>query len=445
MPMSGAEPLPFTIRRARVPTALLPAALASGPSNIFDPAVLCDLTIAAGKISKVQVSDLPHGTVASDFDAAGRLVFPAFVDAHTHLDKAHTWCRAPNRSGTFMEAIASLDHDMQHQTPADLRFRGDFALRCAWAHGTRVVRTHIDSTQNGAEARHTVMAELRRDWQDRIILQTVSLCLGADYAGPQGERISDIAVRNGASALGGFLVMSSELPHQIDRMIAIARERRVGLDLHVDENGDSASECLRAVAEGVLRHQFNQPVVCGHCCSLAVQPANRQHETIALVKTARIGVIALPLCNLHLQDRRPLSGPRAPQWRGVAPVLDLLAAGVPVACASDNVRDAFYPYGDLDAFEVYQQSVRIAHLDADLAASVRVVTATAAELVGRPEYGRVAPGAPAHLVVFEARSFSELLSRPGMARHCVDGEVVRTLPVPDFAELQAAGLMTFTP
>ena len=443
--MSGAARLPFTIRRARVPDALLPATLARGPSNVFDPAVLCDLTIAAGKISKVQISDPLHGTGASEFDAAGRLVFPAFVDAHAHLDKAHTWCRAPNRSGTFMEAVASLDRDIQYQTPADLRLRGDFALRCAWSHGTRVVRTHIDSTLNGAEARHAVMAELRSVWQDRVILQTVSLCLGEDYAGPQGERISDIAVRHGASALGGFLVMSSELPQQIDRMIAIARERRVGLDLHVDENGDAASECLRAVAEGVLRHQFNQPVVCGHCCSLAVQPANRQHETIALVKTAGIGVIALPLCNLHLQDRRPLSGPRAPQWRGVAPVLDLLAAGVPVACASDNVRDAFYPYGDLDAFEVYQQSVRIAHLDADLAASVRVVTATAAELVGRPEYGRVAPGAPAHLVVFEARSFSELLSRPGMARHCVDGEVVRTLPVPDFAELQAAGLMTFTP
>lgn len=436
--MNWVTPPTTTIRNARVPVALLPSTFAAGKYEPCDPAVHCDITIAAGEITALGLSSAAG---ANDFDADGRLVFPSFVEAHTHLDKAHTWCRAPNRSGTFMDALTMLALDKPHQTPADLRVRADFALRCAWAHGTRILRTHVDSSLDEAEARHAVMAELRDAWQGRLILQTVSLCNGADYTQPQGEQVADIAMRYDASALGGFLVMSSELPQQIDRLLTIARERRIGVDLHVDENGDAASECLRAVAEGVLRRQFDLPVVCGHCCSLSMQTAARQRETISLVKSAGIGVIALPLCNLYLQDRRPLLSARSPQWRGVAPVLDLLAAGVRVACASDNVRDAFYPYGDLDALEVYLQSVRLAHLDADLADSVRVVTATAADLVGRPEFGRVAPGSPAQLVIFEARSFSELLSRPGTARRCFDGDELRTLPVPDFAELHAAGLM----
>ena len=435
---------PLTLRHARVPAALLPPGFAA-PRDPGEPTALCDLIISAGKISSVATSSAAP-PAPGEFDAAGRLVFPAFVEAHTHLDKAHTWCRAPNRTGSFADALATLARDKPHQTPADLRLRAGFALRSAWAHGTRVLRTHVDSDLATAEPRHAALAELRAAWAGRIALQTVSLCNGADYATPVGEKISDLAVRHGASALGGFLQMSAELPPQLDRLLAIARERRLGLDLHVDENGDATSECLRAVAEAVLRHQFDLPVVCGHCCSLSAQSPSRQRETIALVRTARLGIIALPLCNLYLQDRRAASAPaRAPQWRGIAPVLDLLAAGVPVACASDNVRDAFYPYGDLDALEVYTQSVRLAHLDADLATSVRVVTSTAADLVGRPEFGRIAPGAPARLVVFEAHSFSELLCRPAASRLCIDGGEVHSPAAPSYDELRAAGLMTFSP
>ncbi len=435
----------LSIRRARVPVALLPVEFADAGCDPLDPAVLCDLTLRGSTIVAVENASREAKDGAREFDAGGRLVFPAFVEAHTHLDRAHTWSRSPNRSHTFRDALATLARDEVQQTPADLRLRAGFALRCAWAHGTRLVRTHVACDLAGADRRHALMAELRNEWSDRIALQTVALCSGADYAKADGEKLSDIAVRHGVTALGGFFVMSADLPLQIGRLLTLARERGLGIDLHVDETGDPASECLRVVAEEVIRQQFDLPVVCGHCCSLAMQPAPRQRETIARVKAARIGVIALPLCNLHLQDRRPPGASLSPHWRGLAPVLDLLEAGVPVACASDNVRDGFYPYGDLDAVEVYVQSLRLAHLDRDLARSVQVVTSTAADLVGCPDRGRICPGARANLVVFEAQSFSELLSRPSAPRRCIDDGQVRALPLPDFEELRAAGLMTISP
>ena len=82
---------------------------------------------------------------------------------------------------------------------------------------------------------------------------------------------------------------------------------------------------------------------------------------------------------------------------------------------------------------------RLAHLDNRLADSVRVVTSTAADLVGRPEFGRVVPGAPAHLVVFEARSFSELLARAAGPRRGIDGETVASLVPPPYSELGDLG------
>jgi cytosine deaminase len=423
------------VRRARVPAALLPPGLA-GAADPLEPTVLCDLQIDGDTITRVErsaaASDPAHASV---HDAAGALVFPGLVDAHVHLDKTHTWFRAPNRSGTFMEALEALGADRVHWTHADLIRRAEFGLRCAWAHGTRILRTHVDTAANGDETSHAAMAELRLRWRGRIELQTVPLCRGDDYAGPQGEAMADLALRYGASALGGFLVMSADLPRQVDRLLAIARDRRVGIDLHVDENGNPEAEVMRIVAEAALRTAFPYPVICGHACSLARQTPERQRSTIDLLKAARVAVISLPLCNLYLQDRRHTGFPLTPHWRGITLIRDLLAAGVPVACASDNVRDAFYAFGDYDPVEVYVQSVRIAHLDSQLATSPCVVTSTAAALVGRPEFGRIGPGAPAHLVQFGVQSFNELLSRPGAPRLRIDGETAGFTRAPDYAEL----------
>jgi len=428
------------VRRARVPVALLPAALALPAVDPLEPSLLCDISIVGTEITAVGPAAKSAGPVdpaSREFDAAGALVLPAFIDAHVHLDKTHTWHRAPNRSATFNEALHVLGRDRELWTEEDLLRRARFALRCAWAHGTRAIRTHID-TGPLSEVSHATMAALRTEWLGRITLQTVPLGGGPAYATPDGERIADLALRYGATALGGFFTMSPELPLQLDRLLAIARERGVGIDLHVDENGDASAEVLRHVAEAVLRRDFPHPVTCGHCCSLAVQTPERMRSTISRVKAAGISIISLPLCNLYLQDRRDgTTYPRSPIWRGLTLIRDLLDAGVPVACASDNVRDAFYAFGDYDLTEVYTQSVRLAHLDADaLGDSIKVVTRTAADVIGRPDLGRIAPGTRAHLTVFPAHRYSELLSRPNLARRCIDGEVVSTPELPDFAELQ---------
>jgi cytosine deaminase len=422
------------LKRARVPAAVLPSPLAGSAKDATEPSVVCDIAIDGPTISSVVLAtDMPNP--GKSVDLGGCLVFPGFVDAHVHLDKTHTWDRAPNRSATFAEALEILGRDKANWTRADIMRRAGFALSCAWEHGTRIVRTHVDTWLPWGEENHAAMQELREAWRGRIVLQTVPLTGIANYQGTQGDTVADLAIRYGACALGGWSPMSADLPKQLDRLISIARDRGVGLDLHVDENGNPREEVLRTLAEAVLRNKFANPVVCGHCCSLSVQAPERQKSTIALVREAGIRVISLPLCNLYLQDRRGDAFPRTPQWRGLTLVHDLIDAGVPVACASDNVRDAFHAFGDYDAAEVYIQSVRLAHLDSRLCESPTVVTARAAEIIGRPDMGRVEPAAPAHLVIFPARSFSQFLSRPGSGRRLVDGENIRDAIPPGYDKL----------
>ena len=58
-----------------------------------------------------------------------------------------------------------------------------------------------------------------------------------------------------------------------------------------------------------------------------------------------------------MQDRDQ-RGERTPRWRGVTLLHELRSHAIPVAIASDNTRDQFYAYGDLDMLEVFNQVPR---------------------------------------------------------------------------------------
>jgi len=427
---------------ASVPTCLLDESLhlPFDPEDPLNPVTKIDLTVADGRISRVA----PAGTIPAEetgapgltHDLDGEILTTRFVDPHIHLDKAHTWNRAPNLSGTFGEAIEVLGKDKVNWSTEDVFHRADFALSCAYAHGTTAVRTHIDTGLSWSERSYEAIQSLRRKWRGKLEIQSVSLCGIEQYSEKEGDRLADLPLQYGSSSIGGMPVMNPDLPSQLDRLLQLAAERKTGIDLHVDESNDPEARCLLAVAEAVLRNEFPYPVVCGHCCSLTLQPETVQKETIAKVKEAGVHIISLPLCNLYLQDRRPSSSfHRTPRWRGITLIREFLSAGVPVACGSDNVRDAFYAYGDLDAFEVYLTSMRIAHLEAHLSESLKIITRSPAGMMQLKEAHSIATGAPARFIHFNASSFSEWLSRPSVERRLFEGSEWIEPTVPAWSDL----------
>jgi cytosine deaminase len=196
---------------------------------------------------------------------------------------------------------------------------------------------------------------------------------------------------------------------------------------------------LRSLAEAVIETGYTGKVLAGHCCALAVQPDDFAKATIDVVARSGVAVVSLPMCNMYLQDRHNEDGTlRTPRWRGVTLLNELKAAGVPVAIASDNTRDPFYAYGDLDGFEVLREGARILHFDhpqADAFGWARSVGADPAAHAGFTHKAIVAPGAKADLVLFGARTWTELMSRPQSDRTVLrDGLAIDTT-LPDYREL----------
>lgn len=418
--------------------AQAPACLMDGLETLIDAEGVArfDLRLAGGRIAALA----PAGSSADGIDLDRSQLWPCFVDGHVHLDKTQTWPRQQNPDGTHPGAKAAVIADRgKHYSESDIHPRFEFGLRCAYAHGTAAIRTHLDSYGEAAKAHWSVFRRLRDAWAGRIDLQAVSICPLERFAGDDG-----VALANEVASSGGVLGMTTtgEGGHAdspgfqalLDRFFGLAEERGLSMDLHLDENGDAQSRTLDAVARTAIRRRFKAPIQVGHVCSMAVQPDDEAAETIARCAEAGISVIVLPMCNMYLQGRRAGVTPR---WRGITLVHEFRAAGVKVSFASDNCRDPFYAYGDYDMMEVYREAVRIAQLDHPFGGWAAAVAPVPAAACGFADRGRIAIGQPADLVLFRARSLNELLSRPQSDRVVLRGGRVLNAALPDFREMDA--------
>ena len=232
--------------------------------------------------------------------------------------------------------------------------------------------------------------------------------------------------------MGGIAHSIPNLDRYLERIFVLATERNLDLDFHADENNNPNSRSLHYIAKAVLKYGFKAQIICGHCCSLAVQDLETANQTIALVKAANIGIVSLPLCNLYLQDR---VAARTPRWRGVTLVHELDSAGVSVALASDNCRDPFYGFGDHDLLQVFSMGTKIAHLDTPYDNWIESVISRPAKLMGLDHVGKIGIGEPADLVMFKARSYNELLSRPQSDRTVIRNGIAIDTTLPDYSEL----------
>lgn len=424
IPVSG----PYRLARARVPASLLSGAFAADEDGLTP----VDIAVAGDRIGSIEpAAPQPN---ADAIDLAGRIVFPAFVDCHTHIDKGHIWPRKPNPDGTFPSALEAVAQDRTARWSADdVTRRMDFSLRCAYAHGTAALRTHIDSLPPQETISWPVFEEMRERWRGRITLQ--GACLVTIEQVRDKAWFASLADRVAAAkgVLGVVAFMLPDLDALLDVVVRAAAERGLELDFHADETADPSAHALDRIAEAVLRNGFENRVLVGHCCSLARQTDDAARATLDKVAKAGLSVVSLPMCNLYLQDRR--ADGTTPRWRGVTLLHEMKARGVKVAVASDNTRDPFYAYGDLDMLEVFRLAARILHLDHPFGDWPAAAAATPADVMGLDGYGRLSAGGTADFVIFRGRSWTELLARPEADRIVVrSGRAIERV-VPDYSEL----------
>ncbi|HEY2206726.1 MAG TPA: amidohydrolase family protein [Pseudonocardia sp.] len=387
-----------------------------------------DIAVEAGRIS--WLGERFPGTADTVIDCAGDAVLPGLVEPHVHLDKALLDAQRPNLEGTLAGAIAVTGELKRAFTPAAVHERAARVLEQAVGHGTTLIRTHPDVDPLVGLLSLEVMLALREEYADLVDLQVVAFPQEGILKAPGTHDLLVEALRLGADVVGGCSYIEGSLQdcrRHVDLVFALAERFGVPVDIHADF-ADDATDARFALAghlaDRTRAHGMAGKVTLGHMTSLAGLEPDARKRVIADLADAGVAVVVLPATDMHLGGRADERNVR----RGIAPVRELLEAGVRTGLSSNNIRNAFTPFGNADVLDIALFLAQTAHLSSpdDLARLVEMATTDGARIVGADRHG-LRVGADADLVVLAAPTAAEALLRRAHRRVVVKrGRVVAT-------------------
>jgi cytosine deaminase len=191
----------------------------------------CDLHLEGGKIARIEQTGR-HGVedhakeAGHSLAAEGRVVLPAFVDAHVHLDKAFllTLCQAkgptPPHLNAAIATVAALRGTIDPDTVlASAKRAAETLVR----HGVTAARAHVEIDVAVGLDLLEMHRSLAAVFADRLELQLVAFPQrGLEM--PGANELFGQAMAEGLNVVGGCPYVDSNPRRNLDRVFDLAEQ-----------------------------------------------------------------------------------------------------------------------------------------------------------------------------------------------------------------------------
>ena len=339
-------------------------------------------------------------------DAGGRAVVPGFVETHLHLDKALLDERMPNLAGTLEGAIKVTGALKARFTTEDVLERSRKVLDMAIAQGTTAIRTQPDVDPIARTIGADAMLTLRDEYRGRVDLQVVAFPQEGIVKAPGTIEMMEDCLRNGADVVGGCTYNEVDVDtckEHIRQVFDLAEKYSVPVDMHTDfwvDDSDPRYALVEHIADVTIERGMQGKVTLGHMTSLASLSGAHRVAVWDRIKEAGINIVVLPFTDMHLNARTDDHDVR----RGVAPVKLMWDVEVSVGLSSNNVRNAFTPFGNADLMDVALFMAQVGHMGSpdDFRHLMNTITYDNARIIGVDTGYGVRVGDRADLVVLDA-------------------------------------------
>jgi cytosine/adenosine deaminase-related metal-dependent hydrolase len=264
------------------------------------------------------------------------------------------------------------------------------------AHGTVALRTHVDIDEDVKLDGLHALLKVREATKDLIDIQIVAFPQSGIVTCPGVADLLDNAIRDGADLVGGLdpVGIDNDLNGHLDAVFAIAERHGVGVDIHLHDPGPLGCFELRQIAARSEAAGLKGRAAVSHAFALGDVGDEEFGRTAAVLAKAAVAIMT-----------------NGPGPVPMPPVKRLVGAGVTVFAGSDNIRDAWSPYGNGDMLERvaiigYRQGLLA---DEDVALAFSFATSAAARVLGLS--GReLTVGAPADLIAVPGLSIPEAVA-----------------------------------
>ncbi|MGE0238477.1 MAG: amidohydrolase family protein [Parvibaculaceae bacterium] len=364
-------------------------------------AVLCD----GGRIRSIgQALDAPRD--AEVIDGQGRLLLPAFVEPHVHLDKT-LWGEAwqPGIQPARLMDYITNERKVLSRNTTPIATRAGRLLERMLCHGTTAVRSHIDVAPDIGLTHVEALLAVREAWADRMDLQFVAFPQQGLLIQPGTLDLLAEAVASGVETVGGLdpAGIDGDPDGQLGAIFGLAEKTGAGIDIHLHDKGELGAWQIERICDHVEGAGLQGRTMISHAYCLG------------MISETALGRLAQRLARLSVSLMTS-----APADVAVPPVAALTAMGVNVCCGSDGIRDAWSPLGNGDMLErAFLTAYRFDwNRDEEFALALACATHNAACAIGLASYGLTA-GARADFVMVDALNAGDALARRPQGRRVV--------------------------
>ena len=338
------------------------------------------------------------------------ILFPRFVETHSHIDKSFTWGDFPNLESTYRGALSVNLEEHKTRTKDKVIKRVEKSLKLAIKNGYRAIRSHIDTYQSQSIDIWIELFKLQKRFSSKLTLQFVALAPLEFWNTSNGEKLVKILSSHGG-ILGGVLVPpfnKKETSKFLSKMLLLASKYKLEIDLHIDESIIEPGAGIKVLLETIENLKIKSiPITCSHLSSL-ISLSHREILNLGeKMAEKNIKVIALPLTNFWLLNR---SNKTTSLKRPVAPIKQLQKSHVDVSLGSDNVQDPWYPFGNFDPFYMLSCSMPMLQLNPWERMTLSSIFLAPSRLLNLKWDGLIKKGCPADFVILEAQSWGDVFS-----------------------------------
>jgi len=339
------------------------------------------------------------------FDAKGRFVCSGFFESHIHLDEACILNRCNIEQGDLDEAVEETSKAKAEFTEADVLERASKVIEMAIKKGTVGLRSFVETDSNTEMRAFNAIKKARDKYAFAIDIEICAFAQSGLTNAPHTYELLKFALSQGADLVGGCPYKDDNPDKHIEMVFDLAEQFDVDVDFHLDFDLDPKNSSIPKLVEETIKRHYQGRVSIGHVTKLSAMDKDKRTEMAALLKLADITLTVLPATDIFLNGRDyDLLIPR-----GMVNANELLEMGINTTLSSNNILNAFTPYGDASLVRMANMYANVAQLakDKQIADVFNMITKNAAQLLSKQT--EIVVGAPATLVVLEAKDAVETI------------------------------------
>ena len=254
--------------------------------------------------------------------------------------------------------------------------------------------------------RFETILKLKEKFKNVVDIQVVAFPQEGIFKTPGTEKMMYEAMEMGADAVGGIPYNDAPANEHIDLVFEIAKKYNKPLDFHQDFKDGPEGMTIEYLCEKTIKEGYEGRVSVGHLTSLGAVSRERLLPIIELMRKAQINVMSLPATDLHLGGRNDEYNVR----RGITPIRALRDGGVNVCISTNNIRNAFTPYGNGDLMQTAMLAIPVGHLGGadDIETVLPMITVNPAKAIGVTGYGLEA-GKNADMVLLDTKKVKDAI------------------------------------